>query len=317
MEKRSNNDIFFETHKAIDKMIEGKEKELAREYLVALNSIKLMLSDAYEKYGVDGILNREEAVKYGRLAKIEQHIIEQIQKLTKIQVRITKESILNTFTDAYYRYGYMIENASELAIYSMLSQEIINQMLYNELDTVTWEERIEENNNVLVRQLREELTTGLIQGLTYTAVAKSVSERLNIGANKAKKIVRTETRRVQEEANLKSMQDAKKKGIITKKQWVSTLDSRTRDTHKHLDGKVVDIDDYFVSRSGKKALAPHKFGVAKEDINCRCTMISVIEIDGKVVDNGTRRARNNGDNEISEVISYKNYNEWKKDLEGR
>lgn len=295
-------------------MVEGHEKQLTKEYLTALKDIKSTLADAYEKFGTDGILTREEMVKFGRLAKVERHIVEQIQQLTKTQIRFTKDSIRDVFSESYYRYGYMIENLSEFRIYKMLKPEIIDQMLFNELDAIKWDERVEVNNEILVRQLREELTTGLIQGVGYAVLAKMISDRMTIGLNKARKITRTECRRVQEEANLRTMQEAHSKGIVTKKQWVSTLDRRTRDTHKHLDGQVVNIDEHFVSNSGNKALAPHQFGVAREDINCRCTMIVVIEEDGKKLGQKSRRARNNGDNEQGEIIKFATYNNWKKDL---
>ena len=51
MEKKSKNKIFLEANKAIDNMISDSEKELAREYLATLASIKLTLTEAYEKYG--------------------------------------------------------------------------------------------------------------------------------------------------------------------------------------------------------------------------------------------------------------------------
>lgn len=313
--KQSKKDLFFSTNVVLDNLLDGHEKELSREFVTVLTSIKSTLANAYEKFGTDGILTREEVIKFGRLTKIEQYLIEQIHQLTKTQIRITKDSIRNVFAESYYRYGYMIENESEFQIYKMLNPEIVDQMLFNELDLVKWDERVKENNQILVRQLREELAQGIVQGVGYSVIAKAVSERLNIGLNKAKRIARTECRRVQEEANLRTMKEANGKGLVTKKQWVSTLDSRTRDTHKHLDGQVVGIDEMFTSRSGKEAIAPHKFGVAKEDINCRCTMISVIEDEnGEVMGQKSRRAKEDKDNE---VIEYATYNEWQKSLKNR
>lgn len=310
-------DLFLSANKAIDTLLNESERGLAKEFVATLSKIKRVLADAFEKFGTDGILTREEMVKYGRLTKIEQNLVEQIQTLTKNQIRLTKESILTVFEESYYRYGYMIENQSELTIYKMLSSETIDQSLYNELDAIKWDERVKENNNVLVRQLREELTQGLIQGVTYGAIAKVITNRLNIGLNKAKRVIRTEGRRAQSEANLKTMQDASKKGLTTMKRWISSKDSRTRDTHRHLDGTTIEIDEYFVSRSGKKALAPRQFGNNKEDINCRCDMRTVVYVDGEELGAKTMRARNNGDDKRGVVVPYQNYNNWKKDLKKR
>lgn len=308
MEKK---DEFIKLNKAIDKKLDGKEKELAKEYAQTLANVKQALAEAYEKYSDNDILTREEMVKFGRLAKLENYLAEEIQKLTKNQIRITQSAIKDTFLESYYRYGYFIENQVELAIYKLVKPEIVDAMIFNPLDLIKWDERVEENTTTLTRTLREVLTLGLAQGLGYSKLAREVTDKLGIGLNNALRITRTECRRVQESANLSTMQEARTAGVITKKMWVSTLDKRTRDTHRHLDGQIVGIDEKFKSKSGYTALAPHQFGVANEDIHCRCTMIVVV--DG--LEPSVRRARDeNGKNKI---IKYKTYNDWYKDLEDR
>ena len=88
------------------------------------------------------------------------------------------------------------------------------------------------------------------------------------------------------------------------KQWIATLDEKTRSSHADLDGQIVDIDDYFTSSLGNKALGPNLFGVAEEDIRCRCSTLTVV--------NGispTTRLNNITD----EVIDYESYEEWAAD----
>lgn len=307
----SRKDEFKKLNKAIDDKLQGEEKKIAKEYMNTLADIKKVLAEVFEKYSDNDILSREEMVKFGRLAKLENYLVEQIQKLTKTQIQLTKNAIKDFFLESYYRYGYFIEKQVELAIYKLVNSKIIDQMLFNPLDLVKWDERIKEHAVTLQRQLREILTLGLVQGLGYSKLARQVTEKMNIGLNKALRITRTECRRVQEQANLQTMQEASNTGIVTKKMWVSTLDKRTRDTHGKLDGQIVGIDEKFKSPSGYEALAPHQFGVASEDINCRCTMI--VHIDG--LEPKVRRARR--DDGSNEVIKYKTYSEWQKDLEGR
>ena len=63
------------------------------------------------------------------------------------------------------------------------------------------------------------------------------------------------------------------RGAEVVKQWDSTLDGKTRPTHRMLDGQIVDVDGYFKSESGNKALYPGGFGVPSEDCNCRCALL--------------------------------------------
>ena len=54
-------------------------------------------------------------------------------------------------------------------------------------------------------------------------------------------------------------------------------DDKVRDTHMELDGQVVDVNEKFVVPStGNSTESPAAFGIAEEDINCRCTLIPVI-----------------------------------------
>lgn len=59
---------------------------------------------------------------------------------------------------------------------------------------------------------------------------------------------------------------------VTHKRWKTNLDGRERDTHHGLDGQTVALGENFKSASGATAPHPGAFGVADEDINCRCTV---------------------------------------------
>lgn len=322
MSKQSKKDIYVQSNKAIDELLESNESRLDKEFLMVLNNIKRTLADAYEKFGRDGILTREEMVKYGRLNKLEQYLLEQIQTLNNKQIRLTKEAIRETFQESYYRYGYMIENETEFKIYEVLDKESIDESIYNPLNPIKWDERVRINNENMMRQLKEDISQALIIGSAYSVIAEMITKRFTIGSNKGKKIVRFESRRAQEKADFESMKRAnevtEKISIETKKQWVSAKDSRVRDNHRHLDGEIIGIDESFTSRSGATALAPRQFGIPSEDINCRCTAIhAFFDETGNRIGGNQMRARNNGDKNIGTIVPYQKYQDWKKDLENR
>lgn len=107
------------------------------------------------------------------------------------------------------------------------------------------------------------------------------------------------------DANLQLMQKANKK-LGIKKQWVSTLDGKTRDRHKRLDGEVVDIDKPF---SNGLMYPGDMSGPPGEVINCRCAMREIVE--GYSNSAQYRRAR--GVDGKNEIIPYKTYEEWAKE----
>ena len=89
-------------------------------------------------------------------------------------------------------------------------------------------------------------------------------------------ISRTEALRVSEAARRVSMEQAAELGDIPidliGKQWMSTLDARTRDTHEGLNGQGRPFEEPFDSSSGAQLMHPgDPQAAAAEIINCRCT----------------------------------------------
>lgn len=126
----------------------------------------------------------------------------------------------------------------------------------------------------LKKSVREELSRGISQSLSYRDIARNLKNVANISFNNAVRIARTEGHRITQEATFNCQTEAKKRGCEILKRWDSTLDKRTRRTHQELDGQTVDVDEPFVIR-GHKAMYPSGFGVASEDINCRCCSLQI------------------------------------------
>lgn len=80
------------------------------------------------------------------------------------------------------------------------------------------------------------------------------------------RVISTDAHRIYNEA---IFEGAKKAGA-TRKTWNTMADPRVRDTHSYLDGVTVPIDAEFYTYNGDSAMFPGQFGVAEEDINCRC-----------------------------------------------
>lgn len=135
--------------------------------------------------------------------------------------------------------------------------------------------RLGEDVSYLKKSIRAELSRGIANGLTWTEMAAHIAHGMNSpfhkAMNKAMRISRTEGHRIQNRAQMDMLNKAKENGADVVKQWISTLDDRTRESHKVLDGQIREIEDYF-EVNGHKAKYPGGFGVASEDIHCRCCM---------------------------------------------
>ena len=129
------------------------------------------------------------------------------------------------------------------------------------------------NIDFLKTSVRQEISRGIAQALSYQEMARNIKNTTNVDYNKSLRIAKTEGHRIQCESAYNVQVRAKQKGADIVKQWDSTLDGKTRPSHRMLDGQIVDVDDYFKSDSGYKALYPGDFGVPSEDCNCRCVLL--------------------------------------------
>lgn len=135
-----------------------------------------------------------------------------------------------------------------------------------------------EDTDALKIAIQQEVTRGVIQGKSYSEIAKLVEKRMvgdyhkfNGGAYaKAVRIARTEGHRVQNTAAFDAQKKAQSKGADIVKQWDATLDARTRDSHAKVDGELRPLDEKF-SNGLRFPGDPH--GEAAEVVNCRCALL--------------------------------------------
>ena len=66
---------------------------------------------------------------------------------------------------------------------------------------------------------------------------------------------------------------------VEKKEWLATMDDRTRESHADLNGEVRELDKDF---SNGLAYPGEPSGDPEEIINCRCTILPVFEQERKV-----------------------------------
>ena len=124
------------------------------------------------------------------------------------------------------------------------------------------------------------VTQALIQGESIPKLAKRVA--MQTGETNMKAMVRyarTAMTGAQNKGRIAMLQRAKGMGILVKKVWLATLDSRTRDSHQHMDGVTAEVDEKFVTPLGSKMECPGDMNGKPGDVwNCRCTL--TYEYDG-------------------------------------
>ena len=129
----------------------------------------------------------------------------------------------------------------------------------------------------LKKKISATISRGISTGMSYGQIAQQLSAQSNTGLYNAMRIARTEGHRIQIQSALDAQQAAKAQGCDVVKQWDSTLDGRTRPTHRQLDGQIREVDEDFEVTNANgvtlKAAGPGLFGRPGEDIHCRCAVL--------------------------------------------
>lgn len=243
-------------------------KELAGQYEAALDQIKekikvlqadeLTQSKAYQ-------IQYQQALK-GQIEGI-------LEKLHGDEYTTIQQYLSNAYTDAFIATAYDIAGQGiplimpinqAAAVKAILTDSKISKGLYTALGVDT---------SKLKTAIRQEITRGIASGMSYNDIARNVSNVSTAPLSRAKTIVRTEGHRIQQASTIDAQEAAKKKGCDVVKQWDSTLDGKTRPTHRELDGQIREIDELFEA-NGMKAKAPGYFGHPAEDCNCRCVSLT-------------------------------------------
>jgi SPP1 gp7 family putative phage head morphogenesis protein len=125
------------------------------------------------------------------------------------------------------------------------------------------------------KQITKSVTSGIIQGQSTNKIAANLMRNMTeMNRTSAVRAARTAVTGAQNAGRQDSYEAAQQMGIKVRKQWLATLDDRTRASHQELDGVTVDVDEAFPNGCeypGDPA------GDPSEVYNCRCSLISVVE----------------------------------------
>lgn len=281
-------------------------KDLKKAYKESLKAVRSEITEMYAKYDLDEDAYIE-MLKYKRLKKLEKEIVEELNRLYVFSGRKMRETFKDVMQESYMFTGYTFEKGLKTDLgFGMLPREQIIESIQNPLSGVTLNERLSYNRREIIYRTKQEITQGLIRGDGIRQMAKrleGVYEQQTKKNGKLERIVRTEVTRNRNAGTLRGYEYAEDIGVQFRVMWLATIDRRTRDTHGAMDGQFADEDGLFHSPSGASAEAPGHFGVASEDIFCRCTTIA--RLDG--TQPKLRRVKGFGE------VEFTTYTKWKEE----
>lgn len=280
-----------------DKAVAKRLQKLYSNNLIEIRRLLRTYSDALDE---DAPYWKQ--LRYGSLRRLESELTD---LLTDVADKATGE--VRSFVEAQYERGYdelfyQTEQKEQIKLtYNLPDRRKIKAIADAPIDGQRLSQRLYKHRRALADVANHALSFDIETGQGYKKIANRMAQVSNTSYHNMLRIARTEGKRVYGQAKVDSFEEAERLGVEGQKMWLATLDARTRSSHQALDGQVKDYNEPF-ENNGYTAQAPGLFGVASEDINCRCQVIDVI--DG--IKPEYRR-----DGETGEVIEFQTYQEWK------
>lgn len=196
-----------------------------------------------------------------------------LEKLHSDEYTSMQQYLSGTYTDAYVGTVYSLHGQGVPVLMPIDQTAAVKAVMTNSKISTDLYTHLGVDISSLKKTIRNQITRGIASGMLYQDIARNVARQGNITKNRALNIVQTEGHRIQQESADDARRHAISKGADLVKQWDSTLDANTRDSHRRLDGQVREEDEPF-EIDGKTAMRPGGFGDPSEDCRCRCVALS-------------------------------------------
>lgn len=292
-------------HEATEAILKTIENRVNREYAQAEKEVQAKLNDYLKRFVVkdklkqkalvSGLITKEEYQKwlYGQLM-VGQRWAEMRGVLAEDYanyMQIAHSAAFNHMPEVYavnINYGtYQIEHDGLVdTSFTLYDKHTIEQLLMDDKGNFIPSpgRRLAADINAgLVKQwnnknVQSVMLQGILQGESIPNMATRLA--LAVGEQNRKtaiRNVRTMTTGVQNAGRLAAYDRAQRMGIQLKKEWLATLDGRTRHWHRQLDGVAVDNDKPFENEFGKIMYPGDPTAHPANIYNCRCTTIASIK----------------------------------------
>lgn len=295
--------------KEIQHILLEHEKEIMQ---ILKDNYTLAIAEVKEKIAILSLENGDLQSKiYQRKwqEELEQILTDILQRMNEKNYQTLEEYLKDVAQDSFLGSVYSLHK-SDIPVKIMINERLIANMINTPVDGIRLSERLYKNTKELKKRVKSEISRGFATGKSYQEMAKDLSNKMTSpfspSYSRALRIARTEGARVNNATAFEAMKKVKELGIDIVKQWDSTLDKKTRPHHRQLDGQIREIEEYF-EVGGHRALYPCGFGVASEDINCRC--FAVMRVRSALEDDYTKWDGEN--NKLVHLKAAQNYKDWK------
>ena len=307
-------------HDETDDLLEELERRVSQVYAAALKSMRKKQKKALEEYDEqnagwlqrvkDGEATAREyrAWRADRAAErvwidtMAEQLAEDLENAEEIADSIANGYRAETYALNWNFAAFEAEALSGVSIATTIySREAVERLIREEPDLLPELKRDEaKTKRWLKKKLVGAITQSILQGEGIPQAAMRIANVTDMDKNASVRAARTAMTSAENAGRIDAYKRAESVGVKMQKEWMATLDDRTRRSHRRLDGERVGVDEKF---SNGLRYPGDPSGSAEEVYNCRCTIVASVE--GVDQSAAKRRSR----------LGKKSYEQWKKELE--
>lgn len=254
---------------------------------------KNALSGAY----IQRLKNASMRVHIDRLEAIKYQMGQHIEKLAaKGNARLT-DVLKDIYPDSRLRSAYEVQRRRRFEPFAQMPETDVDRILKRPWvsDGLNFSDRIWRDKERLLNVLQGEMTVGLIRGEAYPKIVKRVSDKMGVAMGAASRLVETEAAFFASKGQMDAFRDLG----VEQYEFVATLDSRTSERCREMDGKVLPMSEF-------------KPGITAPPLHCRCRSTTCPYFDDEFTEGETRAARDPETGETMQVEGELKYKEWEK-----
>lgn len=254
---------------------------------------KNALSGAY----IQRLKNASARVHIDRLEALKYQVAQHVEKLAaKGNARLT-EVLKDIYPDSRLRSAYEVQKKRKFEPFASVPETDIERILKRPWvsDGLNFSDRIWRDKERLLNVLQGEMTVGLIRGEGYEKMAKRIAGKMSVSIGAAARLVETESAFFASKGQMDAFRDLG----VEQYEFVATLDSRTSERCREMDGKVLPLSEF-------------KPGITAPPLHCRCRSTTCPYFDDEFTEGETRAARDPATGKTVQVDGKLNYAEWKK-----
>lgn len=319
-------------HKLTDKQLAELEQRIAKLYKEAADELtdtvktyfeQFEKRDAAMKEKLDAGEITEQQYKQWRIAQIgrgkrfealRDKVAERYTNAHEVAIAYVNDATPGIYTLNRNYSAYMIEQISDKADFTLWDEQTVRRLIEEQPGLMPYypPKRALKRGIDLdygKKQITASITSSILQGKGIDKISSDLQNRMQgMSLASAIRTARTATTAAQNAGRMDSYHAAEGMGIKLKKEWLATLDGRTRHAHAMLDGQTAETDKPF-HVDGYEIMYPGDTSAPGYLVyNCRCTLIAAID-DVPKAPNPLRRARDPETGE-SILVSDMTYAQW-------